>query len=98
MGNNNCNYIVKETMGATFKYILVALILYYLWNNHLKKIIQVFFKGSSIPNGNNRSGADAQQQYRQQEPKASFRQKKSTNNASTKEFKGGEYVDFEEVD
>lgn len=86
-------------MGATFKYILIALILYYLWNNHIKNIVKVFFKGSSTPSGNNRSGADPQQQYRQQqEAKAHSRQQKSTTSTSTKEFRGGEYVDFEEVE
>lgn len=86
-------------MGATFKYILVALILYYLWNNHLKNIVKVFFKGSSTAGANNGSSRSSyQQQYRQEEPKVYSGQKRSTTNTSSKDFKGGEYVDFEEVD
>ena len=86
-------------MGQIFKYILVALILYYLWNNHLKKMINVFFKGSSTSSGNNRSSNDTNQQgsYRKEEPKVTARSQ-NTSAASGKDFKGGEYVDFEEVE
>lgn len=87
-------------MTATLKYILVALILYYLWNNHLKKIVNVFFKKSSHSNGNSRrSSNDAfqQRQYKQAEPKVTSR-KQNTSSTAGKEFKGGEYIDFEEVE
>ena len=87
-------------MGQILKYLLVALILYYLWNNHLKKMINVFFKGSSSSSaGNNQSnnGANGERSYRKEEPKVTSRSQ-NTSAASGKDFKGGEYVDFEEVE
>ncbi len=71
----------------TFKYILVAFILYYLW----KKVGRNFFSTLS-----RKTDPSSHQQNKREQPKVTSYTKKTGNNKS--EFSGGEYVDYEEVD
>jgi len=83
-------------MGAVIKYVLIAIIVLYLINKVGKFFYELFFPGKlgEKQAANGRSTTSSRQQnYNEGDVHVS-----KEPNEKNKNFKGGDYVDFEEVD
>lgn len=82
-------------MGSLIRIILIFAIVYYL----IKKVGGFFYRTVAGSSGQNQGNASRQRYSSHQKREGEIRVEKAPNNKKpATNFKGGEYVDFEEVE
>lgn len=87
-------FLIKVGMGAIIKFVLILIVVLYLINKVGKFFYELFFPGR----GKEQQSTNNRQQETGQNNRADDGQTYRTNVQQPKNFKGGDYVDFEEIE